>query len=72
MQGATQAEQVFQPGDLVPESGVYAVAHEEHRPRHFATIFKGVRFPGCAQCKEKVRFTLARPAAPIAEDTDFK
>jgi len=72
MQGASKAEQVFQPGNLVPESGVYAVAHDKHRPKHFATIFKGVRFPFCAVCREKVRFTLARPAAPISEDMDFK
>jgi len=72
MQGASQAEKVFLPGDLVQDSGVYAVVHDKHRPKHFATIFKGVRFPFCALCRGQVRFTLSRPAAPISEDTDFK
>ncbi|HEV3039397.1 MAG TPA: hypothetical protein VHA33_16595 [Candidatus Angelobacter sp.] len=72
MQGATQTEEVYQPGDIAPESGVYAVVHDKHRERHLATIFKGMRFPHCGQCKERVRFTLSRPAAPISEDADFR
>jgi len=72
MQGAIQTEEIYQPGDVVPESGVYTVVHDKHREKHFATIFKGMRFPYCGQCKEKVRFSLSRPAAPISEDTDFK
>ena len=71
MQGASKAEQVFQPGETVPESGVYAVLHAHHRERHSATIFKGDRFPQCARCGNEVRFTLLRPAASISEDADF-
>ncbi len=72
MQSATQAEEGYQPDDVVPESGVYTVVHDSHRQKHFATIFKGMRFPFCGHCKERVRFTLSRPAAPISEDADFK
>ena len=72
MQGATQTVEGYQPGDVAPESGVYIVVHDKHRERHFATIFKGMRFPFCGQCKHGVRFTLSRPAAPISEDADFK
>jgi hypothetical protein len=72
MQGASKAEQVFQPGEMVPESGVYTVMHEHHRERHSATIFKGDRFPQCGRCGKKVRFMLARPAALISEDADFR
>jgi hypothetical protein len=72
MQSASKAEQVFQPGDAVPESGVYTVVHDGHRDRHPATIFHGTRFPQCARCGKAVRFVLARPAALISEDVDFK
>jgi hypothetical protein len=72
MQGATKAEELFKPGDVVPESGVYTVVHDEHRQRHWATIFKGERFPLCAHCAGSVRFMLSRSAALISEDADFK
>ena len=71
MQGASKAEQVFQPGQTVPESGVYTVLHRHHREKHSATIFKGDRFPRCARCGNEVRFMLARSAALITEDADF-
>ena len=72
MQGAPKAEQVFHPGEVVPESGVYTVVHDHHRPRHQATIFQGDSFPPCARCGNAVRFALLRPAAVISEDDDFK
>lgn len=72
MQGASKAEQVFQPGEVVPESGVYTVLHDGHRERHPATIFHGGHFPQCARCGKAVRFVLSRPAALISEDVDFK
>lgn len=72
MQGATKGEQSFQPGDLVPESGVYAVVHDQHRQRHSATIFKGRHFPPCARCGDRVRFLLLQRATLILDDVDFK
>lgn len=72
MEGASKAEQAFKSGDEVPESGVYTVIHEGHRPSHAATIFKGERFPVCAHCGPLVRFVLVRPAALISEDSDFQ
>jgi len=72
MQGASKAEQHFQPGETVPESGVYTVLHYQHRQQHPATIFKGDRFPRCTRCGTAVRFELARSAALISEDGDFK
>ncbi len=71
MQGTSQAEEVFQPGDEVPESGVYSVRHHLHRENHIATIFKGERFPACARCGNAVRFVLTRRASRILEDADF-
>lgn len=72
MQGTAKGEQVFQPGDLVPESGVYTVVHDHHRQEHSATIFKGHHFPQCARCGDKVRFMLVQRATLILEDVDFK
>lgn len=72
MQGTSQAEEVFQPGDEVPESGVYSIRHSLHRENHTATIFKGERFPACAHCGNTVRFVLVRRATRIAEDADFR
>lgn len=72
MQGASQAEQLYKPGDEVPESGVYTVRHHLHRENHSATIFKGERFPICLHCGTEVRFVLARRAARILEDADFQ
>jgi len=72
MQGTSQAEEVFQPGDEVPESGVYSVRHHLHRENHSATVFKGERFPACARCGNAVRFVLVRRAARILDDVDFR
>jgi hypothetical protein len=71
MHGASRADGVYKSGDEAPESGVYTVTHDRHRPNHVATVFKGERFPACAQCGSLVRFTLVRPATPIADDADF-
>lgn len=51
----------YQPGEVVPESGVYRVSHDEHRLMHEATLLAGDRFPICKRCKHKVRFELRRP-----------
>ncbi|MGE5325281.1 MAG: hypothetical protein ACM3SW_20605 [Actinomycetota bacterium] len=72
MQGTSQAEQVFKPGEEVPESGVYTVRHHLHRENHSATIFRGERFPACSRCGAAVRFVLARRAGRILEDSDFQ
>jgi thymidylate kinase len=71
MHGASRADGVYKSGDEAPESGVYTVIHDRHRPSHVATVFKGERFPACAQCGSLVRFALVRPATPIADDADF-
>jgi len=71
MQGPSRAKQTFRSGDDVQESGVYTVIHDRHRPNHAATIFRGERFPTCAQCGTKVQFMLIRPAVLISEDPDF-
>jgi hypothetical protein len=53
-------QRAFQPGELVPESGIYQVDHESHRLMHQATLERGSLFPQCRQCKMTVRFRLLR------------
>jgi hypothetical protein len=65
------ADEVFQPADLVPESGVYQVQHYRHRLYHEVTICRGGAFPGCAECGNNVRFRLVRTAPPIELDRNF-
>jgi hypothetical protein len=66
------AEQVFKPGESVPQSGLYLVKHAHHRADHEATLFQGEQFPACAQCEAAVRFKLLRGATPIGNDSDFR
>jgi hypothetical protein len=48
------------PGELVPESGVYRVTHDEHRLMHEAMLLAGSKFPVCKRCNRSVRFELRR------------
>ena len=66
------AEQVFKPGENVPQSGLYLVLHENHRADHEATLFQGEQFPACAQCDIAVRFRLLRAATPAGDDSNFR
>ena len=63
--------QVFKPGDEAPVSGVYLVAHWEHRAEHEVTLRAGEQFPACSSCHEQVRFRLHHQAEEIRSDADF-
>ncbi len=65
------ADEVFQPADPVPESGVYQVQHYRHRLYHEVTVSRGGRFPLCSECGTNVRFRLVRTAPPVALDRNF-
>ena len=65
------ADEVYQPADPVPESGVYQVQHYRHRLYHEVTILRGGRFPLCTECGTNVRFRLVRTAPPIETDRNF-
>lgn len=63
--------QKYVPGDIVPESGVYAVKHDpQHHQHHDVTCIEGRRFPPCKNCKG-VYFTLRLGAKHIAEYQSF-
>lgn len=54
----------FRPGEPVPRSGIYVVAHNGHGKKdHEVTCVFGRKFPPCAECKANVIFIL-RYAAP--------
>ena len=65
-------EQVYSPGEAVPQTGVYRVVHDGHRTEHEATLLNGGNFPHCVHCGESVRFCLVRAAAHIQGDRDFE
>jgi hypothetical protein len=50
----------FKTGDRIPESGIYRVAHREHRLPGEVTLLQDQRFPRCAKCGEQVRFRLVQ------------
>src|SRR3954470_23957576 len=52
--------ETYKTGDLVPQSGIYRVAHSEHRLPHEVTLLRSNPFPPCAQCGSEVNFKLLR------------
>lgn len=56
----------FKPGDLVPESGIYDVIHDQgHTVKHQVTVIAGRKFPPCRNCGHGVRFRAAQLATHI-------
>jgi hypothetical protein len=43
-------------GAIIPESGIYRVAHSAHRLPHEVTLLKGETFPKCQKCADAVTF----------------
>jgi hypothetical protein len=50
----------YKAGDVIPASGIYRVEHESHHLMHEVTLLENTLFPRCRQCKNAVRFWLAR------------
>jgi hypothetical protein len=65
------ADELFQPGSPVPESGVYQVLHYRHRLYHEVTMQRAASFPVCSECGSNVRFRLVRSAPQIDDDRNF-
>ncbi len=65
------ADELFQPGILVPESGIYQVLHYRHRLYHEVTLLRTGSFPPCSECGTNVRFRLVRSAPLIEDDRNF-
>ena len=63
---------VYKPGDVVPNSGIYRVTHDPaHAQEHEVTCVKGKIFPPCRGCKHP-RFVLVKAAHHIETHEHFK
>ncbi len=69
--GKMMSDEVFEPEERVPESGVYQVLHYRHRLAHDVTVLSGGSFPSCSECGKNVRFRLVRLARRLEEDRNF-
>ena len=68
---------LYKPGDIVPESGIYEVSHDnldgqEHAQPHQVTAIRGTRFPPCRACHEHVRFRLRDAADHVDAHYHFQ
>ena len=55
----------YKSGQVVPRDGIYRVSHHKHRQPHESVLTRGLRFPICKVCRDKVRFepvTAVEPA----------
>jgi len=46
----------YKSGQVVPRDGIYRVTHQKHRLPHEGVLTRGMRFPACKVCGDKVRF----------------
>jgi len=51
---------VFRTDEMVSQSGVYTVRHQQHRLPHEVTLLRDERFPRCEKCDTAVTFELIR------------
>jgi CheY-like chemotaxis protein len=55
----------YKSGQVVPRDGIYRVSHYKHRQPHESVLTRGLRFPVCKICRDKVSFepiTAVEPA----------
>ena len=71
-QQRAEVESRWQPGEVVPCSGVYRVRHKEHRDEHDGILLNGQVFPACTICGDQVRFQLLQAANPIEQQPAFE
>jgi hypothetical protein len=62
----------YETGMVVPETGVYRVAHAAHRLPHQAVLLRAERFPRCAICGDAVLFELAYAAPDLFTGPPYK
>jgi hypothetical protein len=62
----------FRPSEQAPESGVYRAVHHAHRMPHDVTIERGMTFPECGRCGDRVRFVFIQSAQSVRDDYDFR
>jgi hypothetical protein len=64
---------LFETGDPVPASGLYAVIRSVHRLPRAVFLSAGQKFPSCSLCTESVQFwLLQQTAAPAGVDVSLR
>jgi CheY-like chemotaxis protein len=53
-------------GQVVPRDGIYRVIHQKHRDSHESVLTRGMRFPNCKTCDDKVRFEPLTAVEPVS------
>jgi hypothetical protein len=56
---------VLETGAIVPETGIYRVAHSDHHLPREVVLLKDEHFPRCQKCKRPVLFELIHAAGDI-------
>jgi CheY-like chemotaxis protein len=54
----------YKSGQVVPRDGIYRIIHHRHRQPHESVLTRGLRFPACNTCRDKVRFQPLRAVEP--------
>jgi len=62
---------VYDTGETVAQSGIYAIVHDGHGEPHSTALISGEPFPACEVCKQAVAYRLLRTAPYIFHDADF-
>jgi hypothetical protein len=62
----------WQPGAVVPESGVYLMHHrDQHSKAEEIVLLADKHFPQCEVCQGDASFELVRTAPYVFHDDDF-
>ena len=62
----------YKSGQVVPRDGIYRITHHKHRRPHEGVLTRGLRFPVCNTCGDKVRFqplSAVEPANGMSRTT---
>src|SRR5712671_6375940 len=54
----------YKSGQVVPRDGIYRITHHKHRLTHESVLTRGLRFPACKTCGDKVRFQPVSAVEP--------
>lgn len=66
----SKIDDLFEPGDSVPVSGIYDVIHDKidgdnHAEEHRVTALRGEVFPSCRVCRDAAKYRLNLAAEHI-------
>ena len=65
------SRRTYQPGQIVPTSGIYTAVHLAHRSPHEVVAIRGEEFPSCRACRDEVRFQITHLVPHMTHDFDL-